>query len=64
MTNLDPDKIKDVNNDPDYESKFMIKDGFYKGDITRTNEIETDKETDETNQYNWKNIQSKSFKKC
>ena len=64
LTNLDPDKIQDVNNDPLYESRFMIKDGFYKGNIYKAKEIETDREKGEGNPYNWKNIETKSYKKC
>ena len=43
MTNLDPEKITDINNDPDYETKFMIQDGFTQnGDIVKTKTIEPD----------------------
>ena len=64
MTNLDPEKIQDVNNDPDYETKFLLKDGYYKGDIRSAKEFKTDKDAGEGAQYNWKNVESRSFKNC
>lgn len=56
MTNLDPEKINDINNDPEYETKFMLKDGFYKGDISKSKKIDADFETEDRAQFNWKNI--------
>ena len=34
-TNLDPEKIADVENDPDYETRFELKDSFFKGDVPK-----------------------------
>ena len=42
----------------------MIKDGYYKGNISKAKEIKTDREKGEGNPYNWKNIETKSYKKC
>ena len=56
MTNLDPEKINDINNDPEYETRFMLKDGFYEGNISKSKRINPDFETAENAQYNWKNI--------
>ena len=56
MTNLDPEKINDLNNDPEYETRFTLSDGFYKGNISKSKKINPDFEKEDNAAYNWKNI--------
>lgn len=56
MTNLDPEKINDINNDPEYETRFLLKDGFYEGNISKSNKIDADFLLEDNAIKNWKNI--------
>ena len=66
LTNLDPEKIADVENDPTYETKFELKDSkIVPGEsFSGTTELVKDRETDPGQQFNFKGIPTKSYKKC
>ena len=66
-TNLDPERIADTENDPDYETKFELQDGFISkvtGTFTGTTKITKDREANDGQQFNFKPILSKSYKQC
>lgn len=66
MANLDPESIDDAD-DPDYASKFTLKDGTFTGtleELAAANAITADRSQEDGPEFSWKNIAGKSFKTC